>query len=111
MIRLFVLLFVLFSFLPVLAQAADAAAGKTKYDTLCIACHGPGGKGDGVAAAAMNPKPRDLTSTTRTDADLAKIIKEGGVAAGLSASMPPWGAMLTDPDIANVVAHIRSLKK
>ncbi|MDO8519548.1 MAG: cytochrome c [Deltaproteobacteria bacterium] len=93
------------------AQAADAAAGKAKYDTLCTSCHGPAGKGDGVAAAALNPKPRDLTVTVKTDAELAKVIKEGGAAAGLSPSMPPWGGVLNDLDIANVIAHIRSLKK
>jgi len=28
----------------------------------CSSCHGQGGRGDGAAAAAMNPKPRDLTT-------------------------------------------------
>ena len=27
------------------APAGDAAAGKTQFDTVCIACHGPGGVG------------------------------------------------------------------
>ncbi len=28
----------------------------------CTSCHGQGGRGDGAAAAGMNPKPRDLTA-------------------------------------------------
>src|SRR5260370_32316331 len=28
----------------------------------CVACHGAGGKGDGPAAVALNPKPADWTS-------------------------------------------------
>ena len=39
----------------------DAKAGKAKYDANCIGCHGASGKGDGVAAAALNPKPQDHT--------------------------------------------------
>lgn len=54
------------------ASAAGAAAprkthellekGKASYATNCAACHGDAGKGDGVAAAALSPKPRDLVS-------------------------------------------------
>lgn len=90
--------------------AQDAAAGKAKFDTYCVTCHGATGKGDGPASAALNPKPADLSLTKLSDDDLKKMIKEGGVALGRSTSMPAWGGALTDPDIANIVAHIRSLK-
>ncbi len=89
----------------------DAAAGKVKYDTLCASCHGPTGLGDGVAAATLNPKPKNLQATTRSDEELKKIIKMGGTSVGLSPLMVAWGGVLTDPDIDNVVAHIRTLKK
>jgi len=42
----------------------DPAAGKEKYDQICASCHGPGGKGDGPAAAALDPKPRDLSDAS-----------------------------------------------
>lgn len=35
--------------------------GKELYQINCVACHGPQGHGDGPAAAAMNPKPRNFT--------------------------------------------------
>ncbi len=96
------------------ASAADATAGKEKFNTYCAACHGVSGKGDGAASAALNPKPRNFTDqaymSKKTDTDLTKVIKGGGAAAGLSTSMPPWGSSLSDADIANVVAHIRTLK-
>ncbi len=96
------------------AQALDVAAGKAKYDQMCIACHGASGKGDGVAASALNPKPRNLADqaymSKKTDADLSKVIKAGGPALGLSSSMPPWGSSLSDNDISNIVAYIRTMK-
>ncbi len=38
------------------------AAGKRIFDTNCAACHGASGKGDGPAAVALTPKPRNFTS-------------------------------------------------
>lgn len=93
------------------ASKGDAAAGKVKYDTLCASCHGATGLGDGAAAAALNPKPKNLQATTRSDEELKKIVKLGGPSAGLSPLMVAWGGVLTDPEIDNVVAYIRTLKK
>jgi mono/diheme cytochrome c family protein len=38
--------------------------GKTIFSTTCVSCHGSDGKGDGVAAAGLNPKPRNFTNST-----------------------------------------------
>lgn len=92
-------------------QAADLKAGQAKFQTLCVTCHGASGKGDGAAAAALNPKPKDLSVTKRTDVELKKIIKEGGAANGMSPLMPPWGPSLSAQDIDNLVGYIRSLGK
>src|SRR3990172_5950839 len=45
----------------VLAQGV-AAKAKDLFAQQCAACHGPTGKGDSPAAAALNPKPADLTN-------------------------------------------------
>lgn len=95
---------------PTAVAKGDAAAGKVKYDTLCASCHGPTGLGDGAAAATLNPKPKNLQVTTRSDDELKKIVKLGGPSAGLSPLMVAWGGVLTDTDIDNVVAYIRTLK-
>ena len=106
--------------LPGAALAGDAAAGKKTYDTLCFTCHGTSGKGDGPVGAVLNPKPRDFTEgdfkldadkdgTPGSDADLALVIKNGAAPYGGSAVMAPWGH-LSDEDVANLVAYIRSLK-
>jgi mono/diheme cytochrome c family protein len=36
--------------------------GKKIFTTVCISCHGEGGKGDGPAGSALNPKPQNFTS-------------------------------------------------
>lgn len=92
-------------------KAADLKAGQTKFQTLCVTCHGATGKGDGPAAAGLNPKPKNLSATKRTDVELKKIIKEGGAANGMSPLMPPWGHSLSPQDIDNLVTYIRSLGK
>lgn len=92
-------------------KGADAKAGEAKFRQLCATCHGSTGKGNGPAAAGLNPKPKDLSVTKRTDADIKKIIKEGGAPNGLSPLMPAWGSALSDQDTANVIAYIRSLGK
>jgi mono/diheme cytochrome c family protein len=38
------------------------AKGKSTFAVNCSSCHGMDGKGDGPAASALNPKPRDYTS-------------------------------------------------
>ena len=48
----------------VLSQKSDSmiAMGKSIFNTTCVSCHGANGKGDGVAASGLNPKPRNFTS-------------------------------------------------
>jgi len=102
--------------LPGLALAAgDAAKGKTLFEQNCASCHGAGGKGDGAAAAALTPKPRNLTDkaymSALSDQHIFDTIKKGGAAVGKSPLMPSMGAALNDGQIHDVVAFVRSLAK
>jgi mono/diheme cytochrome c family protein len=45
-----------------LAAGDQLATGQSLYDAKCQICHGANGRGDGPAAAALNPKPRDFTN-------------------------------------------------
>ena len=105
------------------AMAGDAAAGKAIYDGkgACASCHGPAGAGDGLAAAALNPKPASFAAgafrldtdgdgQTGTDTDLANVIKNGGGKYGGNPAMP-GRADFSDAEIANLVAYIHTLKK
>ena len=90
----------------------DAAAGARLYQQFCSLCHGPGGKGDGPAAP-KDPPPADHTDAeymaTLTDADLYQVIAHGGASVGKSALMAPWGGVLNDEQIRDLIAHLRSL--
>ena len=86
----------------------ELAEGKKLADTNCVTCHGPGGKGDGPAAAALPPpKPADWTSAkvaTETDGEIFWKITNG------RGAMPPW-KHLPEKDRWELVNYIRSLQK
>jgi len=82
----------------------------------CVTCHGASGKGDGVGAAALNPKPRDLTLPDWQkgvgDAHIEKIILSGGPAVGKSVAMPPNPDLDRKPLVLKALrAHVRGLGK
>jgi len=45
----------------------------------------------------------------RSDADLFKVIKEGGLAIDKSVLMPPWRDSLSDDEIHGLVKYLRKL--
>ncbi|MDH3672425.1 MAG: c-type cytochrome [Gammaproteobacteria bacterium] len=92
---------------PIGYAAGDKAAGKTVYDTICAACHGV----DGNAVIPGVPIFTKGERLDKGDADLAKSIKEG-IMKPQNPAAPPMPALgLSDDDISNVLAYIRSLKK
>ena len=90
----------------------DARAGARVYQQFCTTCHGAGGKGDGPASQT-DPRPADHTDSgymgSLSDAQLYTVISRGGAAVGKSPLMAPWGAVLTDEQIRDVIAHVRGL--
>jgi len=111
---------------PVLAQGpwVAPAAEKTKKNPLpndkkvveqgekvakinCTSCHGAKGKGDGAAAAALNPKPADWTSGRVQDEADGELFWKISTGRG---AMPPW-KHLPENDRWAVLRYIRSLKK
>jgi mono/diheme cytochrome c family protein len=123
---LIVTAFIATSVIPTAASAAgDVEAGKKKFMELCVACHGESGKGDGPTGKALaqagQPAPRDFTKAhfvldtdgdgkTGTDADLKNVITKGAAAYGGSMMMAPIQG-LSDQDLDNLIAFIRSLKE
>src|SRR5262249_762150 len=98
---------------PAAASAADPARGKVQYQTLCASCHGPTGARDGPAGHALHPTPAPHNDGNYmnglTNDHLFKTTKEGGAAVGKSPAMAPWGGALSDAQIRDVIAYIRTL--
>ncbi len=55
--------------------------GKAAFTINCVACHGPKGAGDGAAAVALNPKPRNYATDVFKNGDkvenVFKTLAEG----------------------------------
>ena len=88
------------------ARAAEGDAGARLYAERCSGCHGDDGKGDGPAAAALVPKPRNFREPVfwqdRTANDLKAIVRKGKVGT----MMPPFAGVLSEDEIDAVVRHL-----
>lgn len=95
------------------SPSGNPAAGLEVHKANCAKCHGAGGKGDGPAGKLLKTKPADWTDKAAmgklSDNDLFNVIKNGGGSVGKSKLMPAWKDKLSDQQIWDVVAFIRSL--
>lgn len=89
------------------------------FQMYCVTCHGAEGKGDGPAAAGLNPKPASLASDGfRLDPngngkkgeadDIKAVVRDGAAKYGGSPMMAPW-AMLSPEQLQAVTEHVKSL--
>ena len=90
-------------------QAGNPVAGEKTFASACSTCHGP--KGEGVQGLSQDMTQSELIASM-TDQELAEFIKTGGV-PGEPLVMPPKGGIpsLTEENLYNIVAYIRSLQK
>jgi len=84
--------------------------GSVVFQHYCILCHGAKGDGTGRAAKLYDPKPANLVLSNKNDQYKELIIRMGGKAMGRSEFMPSWGNELTNEQIADVIAHLRSIR-
>jgi len=104
---------------PAAAGTADLAAGEKVFKSFCVTCHGAKGKGDGPAAAGLNPKPLDFSvgafkydangNGTKGDIDDIKaIVHDGAAKHGGSPLMTPW-PMIKPDQLQAVAEYVKSL--
>jgi mono/diheme cytochrome c family protein len=94
-------------------KSSDAliAKGAESFSKNCVSCHGEKGAGDGVAGAALNPKPRNLTVSEgwkngRKASQIYKTLEEGIKGSGMSAF-----SHLPVEERFSLIHYIRNLKK
>jgi mono/diheme cytochrome c family protein len=97
------------------ATPGDATTGGTMYAIYCASCHGPTGNADTPIADTLDPRPTPHANgaymNTLSDDYLFRIIKGGGTAVGKAPIMPPWAGSLSDAQIRDVMAFVRTLAR
>lgn len=92
------------------AAAVPQQSAQEVYTTRCVPCHGSSGSGDGPAAAALTPKPRNYKDAewqkSVTDDQLKKTILYGGAAVGKSAAMPSQPDLESKPEVLDGLIKI-----
>lgn len=80
---------------------------KQLYTRLCAPCHGASGRGDGPVAAALNPRPADLTKSKvlaeASDDEVAALLRDG------RGAMPGFGKQLKAEELNALVGYLRAL--
>ncbi|MFO0775364.1 MAG: cytochrome c [Nitrospiraceae bacterium] len=91
-------------------QKGDAAKGKTIFGESCRHCHGAEADGTGEMAAYLDPPPSNLTAATtqqKTDDQLRTTILTGRPGTAMSG----FEGALTDEQLADVIAYLRSVTR
>jgi len=94
---------------PVPVNATTLAEGKQLFTKNCVSCHGPLGKGDGKAGAALKPPPADLTDEEwkhgSTDAEIFTVIRDGAKGT----PMRGFAGRMTTKELWTVLNYLRTL--
>ena len=93
----------------------EAKAGEAIYKAQCAKCHGETGAGDGPQGLKLKDKPSNWTANggglkTMDDPKIFESIAKGGAAIGRSRAMPA-SPKLSEADVWNLVAYVKSLMK
>ena len=83
------------------ALAADPVNGQKLYSTHCRSCHG----NSGSPSMAGAPDFSRGESLLKSDSALLAVIRSG------SGMMPAYRGLLTDEEILDIIAHLRTLRR
>jgi cytochrome c oxidase cbb3-type subunit 3 len=90
----------------------DPVVGKKLYATYCKKCHGEKGDGTGLMAKDLDPQPADFTDVAKmgkvSDWELFVGARDGGPAVGKSDKMTPNKDVLTEQEIHDVLAYVKT---
>jgi len=91
---------------------APARTGRQVYETVCVNCHGPDGRGAVNAELEKIVKPPDFAdcafAAREPDRGFLAVAHNGGPARGFSPLMAPWGGAFTEAELTLAISHIRT---
>jgi hypothetical protein len=91
---------------------AAARTGRQVYESVCIACHGPDGRGGVNLELEKTIKPPDFTdcafAAREPDRGFLAVAHDGGPARGFSPLMASWSSLFTEQELGLAVSHIRT---
>jgi mono/diheme cytochrome c family protein len=94
---------------PAAEAAPDLVNGKKIYADKCARCHGVSGKGDGPKADTLEKKPANYTDKKKmgefTDVQLKQVVLDG------KQPMPAYKGKMSDKELEDVIAYIRTFAK
>jgi mono/diheme cytochrome c family protein len=83
--------------------------GSDVYQTYCFGCHGPNQDGNGVNAASLNPKPRNLRDAPFMQAMSYQRILTSIHKGVPGTAMPRWENSLTETQMRDAACYVLSL--
>jgi mono/diheme cytochrome c family protein len=92
------------------ATTGDASKGKSIYQSKCVTCHGPEGKGDGPVGKKLKPPAGNFSSTEskkKPASELQEIIENGKPKTAMKA----WKGKLNENEMQDVLAYVLTLRK
>lgn len=96
---------------PMPATPDNIAKGKELFTgkATCFTCHGPEGRGDGPAGAALDPSPRNFHNPklkAKSDGEFNWVIHNGSPGTGMISYAP---GIISDEEAALIITFERSL--
>lgn len=95
-----------------MAAQGDPEKARPIFNQMCAGCHGTSGNGQEGTKSGFVPRVPTLADkaymASVPDDYLTMIIKKGGAYMGKIAAMPAWETKLSDDEINDIVALIRT---
>ncbi|HEX4366279.1 MAG TPA: CopD family protein [Rhodopila sp.] len=92
-------------------SASSIARGQMVFAENCVACHGPGGEGNGPAASGLRIKPADLTQPHiwgHSDGEMFWWVSHGIEDPEGGLAMPGFAGILSSDDVWAVIDYVRA---
>ena len=91
------------------SPGATPRSGRDLFRANCMPCHGAQGRGDGPAAAALNPRPVNFADPAQRQVTADSAVRD--IIAGGRRSMPAFGRALTPEQLDSLTAYVKSLSR